>query len=109
VSTDARPGDYYAFTISPNGYAAIGTTHEFLWQTARPISAIKQGSDAVNTIRAECAGDRLTLFVNDEEVKSLTDTRLTTGDIGVTLENYDARRTVTARFDDVRVKTVPNG
>lgn len=109
LASDGHPGDYYAFTIAPNGYAAIGTTHEFLWQTASPISAIKQGRDAVNTVRAECVGDRLTLYVNDTRVKSLIDPRLSTGDVGVTLENYDKRRTVTARFDDVVVQTASNG
>jgi hypothetical protein len=98
--------DYYAFTIAPNGFAAIGTSRNFLWQSIQPIKAIRQGRGEVNEIRAECVGPRLSLYVNDELVKTVQNRKLPSGDVGVTLENYGTRRRATARFDDFLAEQV---
>lgn len=108
LASDGTASDYYAFTIAPNGYAAIGTTRDFLWQTAKPISAIRTGRDATNVVRAECVGDRLTLYVNGTRVKSVVDDAIAAGDVAVTLENYARRGRATAHFDDVRVLATPD-
>jgi hypothetical protein len=103
-----RSKDYYSFTIAPNGYAAIGTSQEILWQTRKdPAPAINRGSGAKNDIRAECIGDRLSLYVNDELVKTVTVDRIAGGDAGVLLENYAKRGAqVTATFDDFTLAQV---
>lgn len=101
-----RSRDYYAFTVSPNGYAAIGTSRDFLWQAPEPVAHVKRGRGVVNELRAECVGDRLSLYVNRKLVQSVTDKLLASGDVGVTLENYGTRRRATARFDDFRAAQV---
>lgn len=99
--------DYYSFTIAPNGYAAIGTSRDILWQTTKePVDAIDQGTGARNELRAECIGDRLSLYVNDELVKTVIDDSIARGDVGVVLENYGKRRTITAKLDDFAVAQV---
>jgi hypothetical protein len=108
LAAGGKRGDYYAFTIAPNGYAAIGTTHDFLWQTAKPVPAIRKGRDATNVVRAECVGDRLTMYVNDTKVHSVVDDSIAAGDVAVTLENYARRGRATAHFDDVRVLATPD-
>lgn len=92
--------DYYSFTVAPNGYAAIGTSDDILWQAREPIEQLSSGRDVANEVRAECIGDRLSLYVNDEHVKTVTDDTIARGDVGLVLENYAKKGTFTARFDD---------
>jgi hypothetical protein len=81
------PSNFYFFLISSDGFYSIGK-----WSGGEQISissesmeyseAINQGS-ASNTIRADCVGSRLTLWVNDQLLVEATDTDFTTGDVGL--------------------------
>lgn len=93
--------DWYSFMIAPNGYAAIGTSNDFIEQT-HGVDVINRGPGVINRVRADCIGDTLTLFVNGTKVLSATDTALTRGDFGIGLENF-AQRKATMQADDVRV------
>jgi hypothetical protein len=50
--------------------------------------AVKQG-DATNHLRGDCVGSTLTLYVNGQQVASVTDTSFTSGDIGLTVGTFD--------------------
>lgn len=79
-------GDYYFFTITNDGYYAIG---KFLGGMTLLLGQSEmQASDAIqkgtmNHLRADCIGDKLTFYVNFTEVASATDTDLPSGDVGV--------------------------
>ena len=47
---------------------------------ASPV--INRGTN-VNHLRADCVGDRLTLYVNGEKLAEATDATLTHGDVGL--------------------------
>lgn len=81
--------NFYYFTISSDGYAAIFKVSEGGYEVISsdtkkwyPVSSVHQG-DATNNIRADCIGDSLTLYVNG--VKSVTgaDSTFTNGTVGL--------------------------
>ncbi|HMB25677.1 MAG TPA: hypothetical protein VKP08_22705 [Anaerolineales bacterium] len=79
-------GSYYFFTISNDGYYAIGKflggTTLLLGQSEMQASDIVQ-QDNMNHLRADCVGNTLTFYVNFKEIASATDTDLPSGDVGV--------------------------
>jgi hypothetical protein len=79
-------GDYYFFLISNDGYYVmgkfIGGLTLLLGQSEMQASeAIQTGT--MNHLRADCIGDKLTFFINFNEVASVTDTDFPSGDVGV--------------------------
>jgi len=81
------PSNFYFFLISSDGFYSIGK-----WSGGEQISIssdsmeyseIIQQGNATNTIRADCVGSRLTLWVNDQILVETTDTDFTTGDVGL--------------------------
>jgi len=80
-----RGGNYYFFIISSDGYYGVGKFFggqtQLLGQSAmQPGQSI---STLVNHLRADCIGDRLTFYVNDQQVASVQDGDLASGDVGV--------------------------
>jgi hypothetical protein len=79
--------DYYFFLISSDGYYGIGIytggQAVLLGQSELQLNSnIKKGL-AVNHLRADCAGDTLTFYVNGVQVVSVQDARLKSGDVGL--------------------------
>ena len=79
-------GNYYFFVISNDGYYAIGKfiggKTLLLNQTEMQASdAVQQGN--MNHLRADCVGNKFTLYINFKEVASATDKDLSAGDVGV--------------------------
>ncbi len=77
---------YYLF-ITSDGYAGIAmfkNNEETLLTGDALISsdAIKQGA-ATNRIRADCAGSTLTLYANNQQIASVTDSSFSSGDVGL--------------------------
>ena len=77
---------YYLF-ITSDGYAGIAmfkNNEETLLTGDALISsdAIKQGT-VTNSIRADCAGSRLTLYANNQQIASVTDSSFSSGDVGL--------------------------
>ena len=99
--------NYYEFDISNDGYFAIFALldGEFVpLQDWTPTQSIGSGDGATNQLAVSCVGETLSLAVNGVQLASVTDSRLTTGDIGFTAGTYEtggARIT----FDDLRVAT----
>ena len=79
-------GNYYFFIISNDGYYAVGkfikgqTT--LLGQEQMQASALIQ-PNMISHLRADCTSNTLTFYVNFNQVATVQDADLTTGDIGV--------------------------
>ena len=55
----------------------------------QPTDAIHTG-DAANYVRVVCNGSTLTLYVNGQQVDSVTDTTFTEGDVGLIAGTFDS-------------------
>jgi hypothetical protein len=79
--------DYYFFIITHDGFYAIGLFKDgqttLLGQAEMQASAAINRGANVNHLRADCVGDRLTLYVNGEKLAETTDATLTHGDVGL--------------------------
>jgi len=81
------PGNYYFFLISSDGFAGIGARREgaavlLSGDAMLPSEPIELGAGP-NHIRADCAGSRLSLFVNGVPVVEVDATDWAEGDVGV--------------------------
>ncbi len=81
-----QSGNYYFFIISSDGFYGIGKfiggTTLLLGQEEMQASDMIQ-MDASNHLRADCVGKTLTLYINYNEVASISDKDLSTGDVGL--------------------------
>jgi hypothetical protein len=85
--------NFYFFIISSDGFYGIGKviggTQELIGMDSMlPTDAINTG-DASNTIRGDCIGDTLTMFVNGDQVDSQTDASLKEGNVGLMAGTFD--------------------
>lgn len=93
-SKDSDTGyNFYYFVISSDGFANIAkienSEHSLLAElTDAAHPAIKTGNVA-NRLRADCIGNTLTLYVNDQQVLTATDTTFTSGDVGLIAGTFD--------------------
>ena len=99
--------NYYGFEISDDQYFTI---YAFLdgdfvslveWSE---LGSIASGDGANNRLSASCVGDRLSLSLHGQEIASVTNSRLTAGDIGLTASTYEGAGAA-VQFDDLRVQT----
>jgi hypothetical protein len=80
--------NFYVAVISSDGFYGFlkrvdGGTPELLnMENMPPSDAINQGTES-NTIRLDCVGETLTLYVNGVMVASTTDSALASGDVGL--------------------------
>lgn len=96
---------FYYFLITSDGYAAIekmkaGSSEIISGKEMAQSSAIKK--TGVNHIRAECIGEKLTLFVNGIRVASATDDEFSDGTIGLIAGTFSTPG-VDIHFDDLMV------
>lgn len=79
-------GDYYFFIISNDGFYAIGkfigAQTVLLGQTEMKATEFIQ-KDAVNHLRADCIGNKLTFYINYNEAASVEDSDFPNGDVGL--------------------------
>lgn len=86
--------DYYFFIITSDGYYGMG-----LFQGGQAVllgqsellasSSINKGL-AINHIRADCAGNTLTFYVNGNLVAQAQDAALSSGDVGILAGTFSA-------------------
>jgi hypothetical protein len=80
-------GDYYFFIISSDGYYGLGIFQDgqasLLGQAEMLFSETINKGVAVNHLRADCAGNVLTFFVNGFQIAQVQDAALAAGDVGV--------------------------
>jgi hypothetical protein len=88
ICRHANIENFYVATISSDGFYGFwsrkdGGTLELLnMENMLPVESIVQGN-SLNTIRLECVGSRLTLYVNDEFVGETVDDSIESGDVGL--------------------------
>ena len=87
ICRQANLENFYAATISSDGFysfvALKDDSLQFLnMENMLPAAAINQG-DATNTIRLDCIGSKLTLYVNGEFVGETVDDGISSGDVGL--------------------------
>ena len=79
--------NYYFFLITSDGYYGIGIFMDgramLLGQNEMQASTNIRTGMAINHLRADCAGDTLTLYINGFETASVQDSTLKSGDIGL--------------------------
>jgi tetratricopeptide (TPR) repeat protein len=82
---DSETGDFYWLEVNDAGQSAIYKWKDSEWVVLSDwaaSAAILPGL-AVNRLRADCVGDTLTLYVNDEFVAEAQDADLAFGDVGL--------------------------
>jgi hypothetical protein len=81
-----QAGNYYFFIISNDGYFGIGkfinNQTTLLGQPEMQPSEFIQ-PNLINHLRADCTGNTLTFYVNDNQVASIEDADLASGDVGL--------------------------
>lgn len=79
--------DYYFFIFSSDGFYGMGLFKDgqavLLGQSEMQYSESINKGVAINHLRADCAGNTLTFFINGFQVAQVQDTILTAGDVGV--------------------------
>ncbi|MEN4013573.1 MAG: hypothetical protein AB1453_03670 [Chloroflexota bacterium] len=96
--------NFYAFLISSDGYGGIVKIKDGLYQILSNPEGLEFGKmiaqgDAVNQIRADCNGSRLTLYVNQQKFAEVEDADFTIGDVGLMAGAYQSPG-VEVRFDN---------
>jgi len=99
----------YVFAIRADGfYAILKRTSASFWDAiayGKESKAIKLGN-AVNHLRADCAGDTLTLSVNGEKLLEKTDAAFKTGSVGFAVTTQPKSETLDVRFDNFVVRSI---
>jgi hypothetical protein len=97
--------NYYVLEATNSGYAAIYKLKDDQWEVLADFvqsSAIQTGA-ATNHLRADCVGDTLALYVNDELVVEAQDADFASGDVALMAGSYDDPG-VEILFDDFVVR-----
>ncbi len=93
--TDAD--NYYFAVISSDGYYGIGKVvggeQSFIPKNGMQVTDKIYAGSAVNHIRFDCVGTRLTLYVNGDYVDAVDDSDLKAGDVGVLAGTFEEKGT----------------
>ncbi len=100
--------NYYLFLITSDGYAGIAMRKGGLDTLLSPglkflkMEGIKKGN-ATNHIRADCVGEKLTLYANGAQVNQAYNKSLKGGDVGLAVRSGSLEGGTDIRFDDFTV------
>jgi hypothetical protein len=79
--------NYYGFLVSSDGYYGIMKVQdgrqEILGQPEMQVTNLVQKAEKVNHLRADCVGDKLSLYLNWTKLTEVTDSTFSTGDVGI--------------------------
>jgi hypothetical protein len=85
--------NFYFFVISSDGYYAVGRTNGLesvlLGQDQMATSSNINTGLSINHLRADCTGNTLAFYVNGFPVAQVTDSTLTSGEIGLLAGTFD--------------------
>jgi hypothetical protein len=99
--------NFYYFLISSDGFYTIakwvGGDQILINSENMEYSEVINQGYATNQIRADCVGNRLVLWVNDQILVEATDTAFTTGDVGLIAGTFGTPGT-DITFDDFVVR-----
>lgn len=98
--------NFYAFFISSDGFYAIAKIVDGEYtllglDSMAESDKINQGG-ATNSVRADCVGTKLTLYVNGDQLYSVDDDTYASGDVGLIAGTFDTAGT-DMRFDNFAV------
>lgn len=90
--------NFYALLGSSDGFYGItkvvaGNQELIGQEELLPTDAIKQGEGVINTLRADCVGSTLTLYINGTQVASVQDTTFASGIVGLMAGTFDTAGT----------------
>ena len=97
---------YYEFLVGADGSYLIGANVKGKASdlvTWTPSAAIKKGVGQLNRLRADCVGDTLTMYVNDQKINQVKDTSLTWGAVGLEAGTTKAEGGTLFTFDNLAV------
>jgi hypothetical protein len=99
----------YIFAIRTDGfYAILKRTSPSFWDAIAMGSgskAIKPGN-ATNHLRADCAGGKLTFYVNGEKLLEKTDASFSGGLVGLAVTTQPKSEPMDVRFDNFTVRAI---
>jgi hypothetical protein len=85
--------EYYFFMITHDGYYGVGVfaggQAVLLGQDEMKFDPAIHTGVNINHLRADCAGQTLTLYVNGRQLASVQDSRLAAGDVGLLAGTFD--------------------
>jgi hypothetical protein len=97
---------FYFFIISSDGYYGIGKIsgedQELIGMERMETSDIIRQGAATNTLRADCVGQNLTMYVNGEQLIQVSDSQFTSGDVGLIAGSFSEPGT-DIHFDNFKV------
>lgn len=89
--------NYYFAVISSDGYYGIGKVvkgkQTFIPKNGMQVTEKIFAGSAVNHIRFDCIGNRLTLYLNGDYVESVEDSDLQSGDVGLLAGTFEDKGT----------------
>jgi hypothetical protein len=99
--------NFYFFIISSDGFygiAKVSDGEQVLvgLESMEYSEAINQGNNT-NRLRADCIGQTLTLYVNDQQLLQVTDAQFGSGDVGLIAGTFDVAGT-DIHFDNFVVR-----
>lgn len=97
------PENFYTFMISSDGFYGIGKVkgqeYSLIGMNAMQASQVVRPGSAFNHLRADCIGDTLTLYVNNQKLAEARDAEYTFGDVGLIAGSFESAG-VDIRFDN---------
>jgi hypothetical protein len=99
--------NFYAFLISSDGYGGILKVKDGLYQVLNSSTGLEYGSMIEqgfekNLMRADCIGNRLTFYVNQEKFLEVEDSDFLVGEVGLLVGSY-SQPGVDVHFDNYYV------
>lgn len=89
--------NFYFFIISSDGFYGIARVlngeQELVGLENMEYSEAINPGNATNRLRAECVGQTLALYVNDQQVFQTTDAQFSSGDVGLIAGTFDVAGT----------------
>lgn len=98
--------NFYVLSIGPAGYSQIYKLVDNKWQRLASDSkddAIRGGTEK-NHLRADCLGNKLTLFVNGHKVVEAEDSTFDSGNVGLFMED-DGEHKSEVLFDNFLISS----
>ena len=98
ICRHADPSKYYAGVITSDGYFGFwrrvdgGDLEMVGGENMQTSDAINLGGET-NHIRLDCVGSTLTLYANGQELGSVTDSTISSGDVGLYAGTFDTAGT----------------
>jgi hypothetical protein len=96
--------NYYALVVGSDGWYGIGkkVMNVLTWMASGKDTSLVHTGNASNLIRADCIGNKLTLWANGEKVAEVEDDTFSAGSFGFVVGTRDDAG-YEALFDDLKV------